>query len=151
MSEPGDADRDAEAGQLTILLIGLVLVVLMVLALGWDVGNWLIGRRALNDAADGAAVAAASELDRGRFYGSGGGDVRLAGAAAQETVDSFAALSGIRGMSAGARVDVDAAGRARVTVRASAPATTTFLHLLGLVAPDMDAEAAASVERAAPG
>ena len=145
------APEDAESGQLTILLIGLVLVVLMVLALGWDVGNWLIGRRALNDAADGAAVAAASELDRGRFYGSGGVDVRLAGDAAQHTVDNFAALSGIHGMAATARVDVDATGRARVTVLASAPATTTFLHLLGLVAPQMDTQAAASVERAAPG
>jgi uncharacterized membrane protein len=141
----------ADEGQLTILLVGLLVLVLTVLALGWDVGNWLIGRRALNDAADGAAIAAASELDRARYYASGGVDVRGAGTAARATVAEYAELSGIDGLAASAAVDVDPDGRARVTVRATAPAATTFLHLLGLVAPAMDAEAAASVERAAPG
>jgi len=140
-----------DEGQLTILLIGLLLLVLMVLALGWDVGNWLIGRRALNDAADGAAVAAASDLDRARFYGTAGSDVRLADTLARATVADFVRLSEIDGMRATAAVDLDPDGRARVTVRATAPAATTFLHLVGLVAPAMDAQAAASVERAAPG
>ena len=146
--QPAGAGDD---GQLTILLIGLLVLVMMVLALGWDVGNWLIGRRALNDAADGAAIAAASDLDRERFYSTGGGDVRLASAVATRTVADYAERSGIDGMAGSAEVDVDPDGRARVTVRATAPAVTTFLHFLGLVAPQMDAEAAASVERAAPG
>jgi uncharacterized membrane protein len=147
----GGAAPSGDEGQLTILLLGLLLLVLMVLTLGWDVGNWLIGRRALNDAADGAAVAAASDLDRQRFYATGGADVLLAGATARATVTEIARLSGIDGMRASAEVDLDPDRRARVTVRATAPAATAFLHLVGLVAPEMDAEAAASVERASPG
>jgi uncharacterized membrane protein len=147
---PAAATR-GDDGQLMILLVGLLLLVLMVLTLGWDVGNWLIGRRALNDAADGAAIAAASDLDRARFYGSGGVDVRLAGPAARATVAEYVRAAGIRGLAASAEVDADPGGRARVTVRATAPAATTFLHLVGLVAPEMEAEAAASVERAEPG
>jgi hypothetical protein len=73
------------------------------------------------------------------------------GSTPTRTVADYAELSGIDGMAASAEVDVDPDGRARVTVRATAPAATTFLHFVGLVAPEMDAEAAASVERAAPG
>jgi uncharacterized membrane protein len=121
-----------QGGQLLVLLIGLVLLVLMVLALGWDTSNWLIGRRVLNDVVDGAAVAAAGELDEERYLGSGGRATRLAPAAVRATVADHVAASGIDGLTATSEVDVDAGGRARVAVRARAPVATVFLQYLGL-------------------
>ena len=52
---PGGS-RGTEEGQALVLLIGLVVLVLMVLALGWDTSNWFLGHRALGNLADGAAV-----------------------------------------------------------------------------------------------
>ena len=57
----GDAGRQ-ERGQALVLLVGLVVLVLMVLAL-WDTSNWFLGHRALGNLADGAAVAAANDVD----------------------------------------------------------------------------------------
>jgi uncharacterized membrane protein len=58
----------AEGGQMMVLLIGLVGLILMVLGLGWDASNWFLGHRALNNLADGAAIAAASDIDLRAFY-----------------------------------------------------------------------------------
>jgi uncharacterized membrane protein len=127
--------------------VGLILLVLMVLALGWDASNWLIGRRALNDTVDGAAIAAASDIDLDRYYASGGRDVALSAPAVRETVAGFVADSGIEGIRADAKVDVGPDGRPRVTVTGRAPAGSFFLHLLQVVAPEMDAEASATAER----
>ena len=144
------AHRDGEDGQLTILLVGLIVLVLMVLALGWDGSNWLIGRRALNDAADGAAVAAASDVDLDRYYATAGEQVELSASAVRETALELVAGSGIEGVSATADVDTGPDGRPQVIVRATAPAASFFVHLLGFVPPQMEAEATASPERSDP-
>jgi len=136
--------RRGQEGQLLVLLVGLVVVILMVLALGWDTSNWLIGRRVLNDVADGAAVAAAGDLDEAGYLGSGGRVTRLAPAAARATVAEVSAASGVRGLRATAEVGVDARGRAWVRVRVRAPVTSVFLQYLGVVAPVMEAEAVAT-------
>jgi hypothetical protein len=76
----GGVDREVrrESGQALVLLIGLVVLVLMVLALGWDTSNWFLGHRALGNLADGAAVAAANDVDTRAWYMSGGRSVRVA-------------------------------------------------------------------------
>jgi uncharacterized membrane protein len=140
-----------EDGQLTILLVGLIVLVLMVLALGWDASNWLIGRRALNDTADGAAIAAASEIDVGRYYATAGESVAFDRGAVRDTAVDFVTTSGIEGVKATADVDVGPDGRPRVTVAATAPANSFFVHLLGFVPPRMEARATASAERSAAG
>jgi uncharacterized membrane protein len=142
---------DGEEGQLTILLVGLIVLVLMVLALGWDASNWLIGRRALNDTADGAAIAAASEIDVTRYYATAGESVTLDRGAVRDTAVDFVTTSGIEGVKATADVDVGPDGRPRVTVEATAPANSFFVHLLGFVPPRMEARATASAERSAAG
>jgi hypothetical protein len=142
--------RAGEDGQLLILLAGLVVMVLMVLALGWDTSNWLIGRRALNDAADGAAVAAASDLDVGGYYASGGRRLALAEATARTTVAEYAAGSGVERLVATATVTSDGGGRPLVTVHASAPAASVFLQYVGVVPPRMEAAATATVRRLPP-
>jgi Putative Flp pilus-assembly TadE/G-like len=137
-------------GQLTVLLVGLVLLVLMVLALGWDTSNWLIGRRTLSDLADGAAAAAAGAVDVERFYGSGGRVLRLDEAAATGTVREVLAASPLDGIVARVSTGVGSDGRPRATVQLRAPASTAFLHVLGLVAPEMSAEAVATAVRVEP-
>ena len=74
-----------------VLLVGLVLMVLMVLALGWDTANWFLGHRALVNLADGAAVAAAGEVDTAAWYASGGREVRVAERRARATVAAYLA------------------------------------------------------------
>ena len=92
-----------ESGQMTVLLIGLVVLILMVLGLGWDASNWFLGHRALNNLADGAAIAAASDVDLRVFYASGGRRVELAEGRAAATVrrylDDVAGDSGVEAVS----------------------------------------------------
>jgi uncharacterized membrane protein len=140
-----------EDGQMLILLVGLVVLILMVLGLGWDTSNWFLGHRALANLADGAAVAAASEVDVAEFYRSEGRDTRLVEAAAGGTVRRFLAASGrdsgVRGVRVAA-VRVAQAGRAgagpSVTVELLAPSQVLFLGWLGLVPRAMSASATAT-------
>ena len=90
--------KRTEEGQALVLLVGLVALVLLVLALGWDTSNWFLGHRALANLADGAAVAAAGEVDVGAWYASGGRDVRVVEERARATVGAYLAGSaGTRG------------------------------------------------------
>ena len=82
-----------EGGQALVLLVGLVVLVLMVLALGWDTSNWFLGHRALGNLADGAAVAAANDVDTRTWYVSGGRSVRVAQERARATVTAYLAGS----------------------------------------------------------
>jgi uncharacterized membrane protein len=130
--------------------VGLVLLIFMALALGWDTSNWLIGRRSLNDLADGAAVAAAGAVDVERFYDSDGEVLRLGEAEATATVRELLTTSQIDGVVAKVSTGVGPDGRPQATVQLRAPAPTTFLHLLRLTAPEMTAEAVAAAVRVEP-
>jgi hypothetical protein len=134
-----------------VFLVGLVLLILMALGLGWDTSNWLIGRRVLNDLADGAAVAAAGAVDVDRFYRTGGRELALSEAGAARTVRALVGDAGIEGVSALITVGTGPGGRPAVTVRLTAPARTQFLHLVGVTAPLMSAEAEAVAFRVEPG
>ena len=143
-----------EGGQVLVLLIGLVVLVLMVLALGWDTSNWFLGHRALANLADGAAVAAANDVDTGTWYRSGGRSVRVAEERARATVVAFLASSaGDSGVS-GVRlrsVEVEpGVGGPEVTVRVAAPAQVGLLRLLRLAPPEMEGRAAATARLVAP-
>jgi uncharacterized membrane protein len=139
--------HDHQDGQLTVLLTGMVLLVLMALALGWDTSNWLIGQRRLNDVADGAAVAAAGSVDVERFHATGGRELALSEAAAVGTVRELVGAAGVDGLSAEVSTGTGAAGRPVVVVRLRAPPATAFLHLVRLTPPAMSAEAEAAVVR----
>ena len=136
-----------------VFLVGLVVLVLMVLALGWDTSNWFLGHRALDNLADGVAIAAADDISTDAYYRSGGHDVRVLSARATRTAEDYlrsaAGDSGLRSIRLALRVDQDAAG-ATVTVRLAAPAQVVFLGWLGIVPRDhpMYAESAARPERA---
>jgi hypothetical protein len=135
---------EGEGGQALVLLVGLVVLVLMVLGLGWDTSNWFLGHRALANLADGAAVAAANDVDTGTWYRSGGRSVRVAQERARATVVAYLAGSAGDSGVAGVRLrSVEVApgpGGPEVTVEVAAPARAGLLRLLGLVPPEMEGE-----------
>jgi Flp pilus assembly protein TadG len=148
---PVNQDQD---GQALVLLVGLVAVVLLVLALGWDTSNWFLGHRALANLADGAAVAAAGELDVGAWYASGGREVRVVEERARATVGAYLAGSAGDSGVAGVRVrSVSVAGGRggpEATVVVAAPARVGLLRLVGVVPPVMEGRAVATARLLAP-
>jgi hypothetical protein len=154
MRRPGPGG--AEGGQALVLLIGLVVLVLvlMVLALGWDTSNWFLGHRALANLADGAAVAAANDVDTRTWYLSGGRSVRVAQERARATVVGYlagsAADSGVSGVRLRSVQVVPGDGGPEVTVQVTAPARVGLLRLLRLVPPEMEGHAAATARLVPP-
>lgn len=139
-----------EEGQILILLLGLVGMILMVLGLGWDASNWFLGHRALDNLADGAAVAAASDIDLRAFYASGGRQIAISNERALRTVQGYltdaAGDSGLDGIRVRAvRVERAETGP-RVTVELRARTPVAFLSYLGMVAPEMTGSATATAE-----
>jgi uncharacterized membrane protein len=143
-----------EDGQLLVFLVGLVVLVLMVLALGWDTSNWFLGHRALGNLADGAAVAGAGELDAGRFYATEGQEVAVLAERAEATVREFVVASA--GDSGLDQVEVTSVlvGQGpdgpRVAVVVSAETPVGLLGLLGVVPPRMVGGATATARVVAP-
>jgi hypothetical protein len=137
-----------------VLLIGLVGLVLMVLALGWDTSNWFLGHRALANLADGAAVAAANDVDTRTWYATGGRRVRVAQGRARATVVAYLAASsndsGVAGLALRSVQVGPGEGGPEVTVRVTAPARPGLLRLLRLVPPDMEGRAAATARLVPP-
>lgn len=141
---------------MTVFLIGLVVLILMVLGLGWDASNWFLSHRALNNLADGAAIAAASEVDVRVFYASGGRRVELAEGQAAATVhrylDDVAGDSGVEGVSVAVvrveqrPVDLAGGGGPRVTVELRAVAPVALLRCLHLAPPVIAGRATATAE-----
>jgi hypothetical protein len=141
---------------MTVCLIGLIVLILMVLGLGWDASNWFLGHRALNNLADGAAIAAASEIDLRAFYSSDGRQIELgeeqAAATVRRYLDDVAGDSGVQGVSVAAvRVGRrpgrrGSAAGPQVTVELQAVAPVAFLRLLRLVAPMINGRATATAE-----
>jgi hypothetical protein len=143
-----------EEGQALVLLIGLVVLVLMVLALGWDTSNWFLGHRALGNLADGAAVAAANDVDTRIWYRSGGRSVRVAEERARATVEGYLAGSvgdsGVAGVRLRSVQVISGQGGPEVTVRVGAPARVGLLRLLRLLPPEMEGQAAATARLVPP-
>ena len=143
-----------EGGQALVLLVGLVVLVLMVLALGWDTSNWFLGHRALGNLADGAAVAAANDVDTRAWYMSGGRSVRVAQERARATVTAYlagsAGDSGVAGVQLRSVEVVPGEGGPEVAVQVAAPARVGLLRLLRLVPPEMEGGAAATARLVPP-
>jgi ferric-dicitrate binding protein FerR (iron transport regulator) len=139
-----------EEGQILILLVGLVGLILMVLGLGWDASNWFLGHRALANLADGAAIAAASDVDLQAFYASDGREIRISDGQALATVRQYlldvAGDSGLERVAAGSVKVLRAANGPGVTVELRAATPAAFLRYLHVVAPEMVGSATATAE-----
>jgi uncharacterized membrane protein len=115
-----------ERGQAAVLVIGLALVTFMVAGLAVDGTRAFIYRRTLQNAADGAALAAASEIDENLYHSSGGRRVIIDGRAARSTAIR---LLGRRGLDVRASV-VSESDSIELVVRGQVP--TMFLALAGI-------------------
>ena len=117
--------RSDERGYATILALGLSMVAFAVTGLAVDGTRAFLLRRTLQNIADSAALAGASEIDAASFYKSGG-DIELD----EETVVSTS-LDYARERPVSLETDVRVvSGRVTVTVASRSP--TLFLRLLGI-------------------
>lgn len=115
-----------ERGQTTVLVLGMAVLAFAVAGLAVDGTRAWLYRRTLQNAADAAALAGASELDRAAYYGSGGDRILL-----DEVASEGAASTWLARREIDARAAVDATrDRVRVEVRGVVP--TTFLSLVGI-------------------
>jgi Flp pilus assembly protein TadG len=127
--------RNDERGQVTVLILGMALLAFAVAGLAVDgTRAWLL-RRSLQNAADAAALAGASELDRGTYYASGGRIVTLDPASGEATAKRWLDA---RGTGAGTVVSATDDG---VAVRVSARMQTSFLALVGITTLEVAVEA----------
>lgn len=117
-----------ERGSMAVLTIGLTLVVFAVAGLAIDGTQAFIARRSLQSAADGAAVAAAGEIDVTTYYRSGGAIVRLDPRRAESAAARSLAL---RGIDATVRLRSDENG---TELRLVSEVRTTWLRLVGIEA-----------------
>ena len=63
--------KRSDEGTITILVVGFTAILLLLVAVVVDVSAVVLARRGVASAADGAAVAAAQQLDQARVYASG--------------------------------------------------------------------------------
>lgn len=124
-----------EGGQTTILVLGLSLFAFSIAGLAVDGTKAFLFRRSLQNAADAAAIAAASELNVRRYYSSGGRSVALDPVGARRAAAEMLAS---RALEVGARI---VAGGGGVTVELRGRVPTSFLRLVGIVSVPVAVEA----------
>lgn len=135
---------DSEAGQISVLVLGLALIAFAVAGVAIDGTRAFLFRRALQDVADAAALGGAGELDRQAYYRSGGRSVAVDDRAALSQVSRILAVRGLEA-SAMIRVDDDAVA---VVLRGEVP--TTFLGVVGIAHIPVATEARAAPFGGAP-
>ncbi len=115
-----------ESGHVIVLAVGLMLVCFAIAGLALDGTRAFLAQRALQNAADAAAIAAAAELDRSMYYRSGGVDIRLNPSQAEH---SIARSLRHRGLDASAQMQIN---QRRVEVALRSRIETGFLGLIGV-------------------
>ncbi len=118
--------RAAEEGQATIMVVGVAIVCMAVAGVTIDGTRLMLQRRQLQNSADSAALAGASELDRDAYYESNGRVVRIDTATA-----IVRARSMLRDLPRGTRSQVNASPE-RINVSLGTRIPTTFLGLVGI-------------------
>jgi hypothetical protein len=118
-------DLRADNGSTSVLVLGLALVVFAISGLAVDGTRAFIYRRSLQNSADGAVLAASSEIDTQAYYATGGRSTRISGAASPVASEYLRT----RGLNAHARLEVT---RQRVTLHLRGMVPTTFLGLVGI-------------------
>ncbi|MGI8774393.1 MAG: pilus assembly protein TadG-related protein [Actinomycetota bacterium] len=133
-----------ERGQITVMVLGFVVVVMSVLGVAIDGTKAFIHRRTLQNAADAAVLAAAGELDTQAYYSSGGSVVQLDQRAARRRAAEWLSM---RGVGAVTDIHVDAAG---VSLVLRDTVSSGFLGLLGISRLPVVVEAVAEPHPGAP-
>ena len=128
---------DDDNGHVTVLTLGLVMVVFAIAGLAVDGTRVFIERRALQSAADGAAVAAAAQVDTNLLHRTGGTRILLDPRRAELAV---ARLAGERGIDAAVEVKLE--GRT-IEVSMSSETETSLLRVVGIDAIPVSVQARA--------
>ena len=126
-----------ESGQTTVFVIGMALVAFAVVAFTIDGTRAFLMRRTLQNAADAAAVAGASQLDQDSYYSSGGDRVLIDPQRGRAAAASWLSR---RGLDVATAVD---ASPARVHVVLRTRLNTPFLNLIGIGSVPVAAEGTA--------
>ena len=127
-----------ERGQTTIFVIGMVVIVFAVIGLAVDGTRAFLHRRTLQSAADAAALAGASELDRDQYYASRGRAIEIDPGVARRAASRWLDL---RSLPVEAGIS---ANTSRVTVTLRSEVATLFLRLIGLSRVPVAVEAASA-------
>ena len=117
----------SERGQTSVFVLGITMVALGVVAFAVDGTRAFLMRRSLQNAADAAAVAAASQLDREAYYRSGGRRSVLDPNAAETAATASLARRRLKVASAELT-----ATRESVEVVLRTDMDTTFLGMIGI-------------------
>ena len=134
----------SEAGQATVFVVGMSLLVFAIAGIAVDGTKAWLYRRTLQNAADASALAGAGELNRDAYYRSGGRGTDLDVEAAHRVAAQWVAGSGLDVRSG---YVVDSAG---VEVALRGTTATLFLGLIGIDELAVGAEARAEPRRGAP-
>lgn len=134
-----------ERGQITLLMIGLAVVLVMLVGVVVNVSHVFLERRALASWADGAVTTATQQVAYDGIYGDRELDhLPISEAAARDAVVAYAAANGLGERFAGFRVAGVAVDAGRVTV--SFAATVPLVGIGGVAPPvALTAEASATV------
>jgi Flp pilus assembly protein TadG len=116
----------AERGQVTVMALGLALVAFAVAGLATDGTRAFLLRRTLQNAADSAALAGASELDTDLYYSSGGTETVLDPARARVVALEWLGRRGLTARSAITATPTEVSVSLRDELR------TAFLGLVGI-------------------
>ena len=110
-----------QAGQVSLLIVGFTVVVLLLIGVVVDASAAFLRRQALESLADGAALAAADGVQGRAVYTHGlGATAQIDPAVAQRYVAEYLAATGAAARFPGLQWSVEPAGDS-VTVRLSAP------------------------------
>jgi hypothetical protein len=138
-------DRNGEAGQATVLILGFFLIAALLVGVVVDASAAYLRRQALNGLADGAALAAADGVQGEQVYTGGLGETALIDpAAAREYVAAYLAQTRARTRFPGLVYQVLPAGDS-VTVHLSAPLDLPIPPPGWTAAPWVDGTASAAV------
>ena len=137
--------RKNQSGQITVFVIGMALLGFSVVAFAIDGTRAFLLRRTLQNAADAAAVAGASQLDEAAYYSSGGDRVTIDPGAGRSVAAAFVER---RGLEVEASVEATSAA---VTVVLRSQLDTPFLQLIGIDQVPVAAEAVAEPLLGGPG
>lgn len=127
----------SESGQATIFVVGMALVAFGVVAFAVDGTRAFIMRRSLQNAADAAALAGASQLDENSYYSSKGREVDIDPVQGKRGAAEWLAR---RALNATATIR---ASEVEISVSLRTEMPTTFLGIVGVRAISVGAEASA--------
>lgn len=124
-----------QRGQTTIFVVGILMLVMSVIGLAVDGTRAFLYRRTLQSAADAAALAGASELNRDAYYASRGRTVRIESDSARSAAQRWLNL---RSITAEAAIS---SSPTQVTVALRGEIPTLFLRLIGVTTVPVAAQA----------